>query len=100
MFLAARCMRFYGMSRPQLMQLPIGTFWALNDCIGRISAEEDQRHFMNSANAAAPPEQRSDYYNSLTSRVGKVYVIDQGAYAEATADRDEKGFDELRMMTE
>ena len=95
-------MRFYRMDYSKLMRLPIKTFWALDDCIGRVSAEEQQQSFMTVAGAnAAEQTDRQEYFERLTNRVGKVFVLDESAIARqaiAEAEVDIDGLNELRSL--
>ncbi|MDR9847016.1 hypothetical protein [Herbaspirillum huttiense] len=109
-FFFCRVVHFYSMSPFEVMELPLRTFWLLQDNIDRIEAQRDMRSLtvglhQQSGEAAIALRQR------LTVELGSVVKTDMPLAATAPpeaamrpevaaryTERDEVGFAELKAM--
>lgn len=86
---------FYGVSFGELMELPIKTFWLMNDSIDRISAKSDMRSLTIAA-CSQSGESATSHRERLVLEVGTMVKLDDDPIKNAV--RDQGGFDELRKM--
>ena len=88
-YLFFRIVRFYGVSRDELLDWPISTFWLAVGMINRIQAEEGL-HAVRIKAGMGSKENLKNLLDSLTSEVGTVYV--------EAPKRDQDAVDRLRRL--
>lgn len=91
-------MRFYGLGRRETLELPINFFWFANSVIDRLNAEADLRQ----SRLHSLPMASEEYHNTVTERLiaemGVVVKFDGIAPSVLDEERDEAGFEELRLL--
>jgi hypothetical protein len=80
------------MSYREVLDMPITAFWAMNAQISRIAAEFDLR-CLTVTNAAQGSEAAIKVRENLIVEMGEPIMLNPLA-----AERDEKGFSELKAM--
>ena len=90
------------MSDAQVLDMPLRRFWLLHRNIDRIAAEEGQRA-LHIAAMSQSGEGYSDLMEKLQERVGEVVVFDEDTTEQElkfipNAERDQEGFNALKMM--
>lgn len=82
-------MAYYNMRYRELLELPIRTFWFLNECVNRLEAESNLRKLEVFASA-----QSVEGYESLRQSL----VNQMGLMMVKTPKLDKQGLDLLRNM--
>jgi len=90
-YVFARLMRFYGMSRQEVLDTPVKTFWLLNAKIDQLRAEEDMRlmRVMQAANSQSR-EAIEGLWRDLKKEVGTPF--------KEKDELDREGLEELRKL--
>lgn len=78
------------MSYNEVMSLPIKSFWLMNDNITRVSAVSDMRQLSIMTSAQQGGEEVNAAMQRLSSEIGLVSMN--------KPVRDEKGFEQLKLM--
>jgi len=92
-FLFCRVCHFYSMSYWDVMKLPIKSFWLMSENVRRIQAENDMRAVSVAANVQSP-EGLQEFHEKLVIELGEV----SKEPIVPSAERDQEGFNELRML--
>ena len=91
-------MRVYGLSYRDLMALPIKVFWNLSGTVERLIAWERKEALELMVAASHNPEQAGELYKALDSVSPQPVKLSVKAVVQATAVRDEEGFNALKQM--
>lgn len=80
------------------MILPIRAFWMMNSNVNRMLAEKDLRA-LSVAIGGQGGESAKHIKEHLIIEMGVVAKVNNSADANAEAERDQQGFDELRILS-
>jgi len=93
-FIFCEVSHFYSMSYQEVMAMPIRAFWTMSGNIRRLRASSDLRDLMV-VSAAQSADGYKETHERLVLEIGTVYVGDSNPM---NVERDEAGFNELKMM--
>lgn len=94
-------MHFYSQSYPEVMALPLKTFWLMSGNVDRVMAQSDMRALTVSVCGQAG-EAAKEYRARLVIEIGTIVKVEQTETSKPLpydATRDEAGFAELRMLS-
>lgn len=87
-------MAFYHLTPEQVLRLRLRLFWLMSQNIDRIDAQKDMRR-LTVANASQSVEGAQACRDRLETELGDIVKVPPD---QVNAQRDEKGFEELRAM--
>lgn len=92
-------MEFYDHTYWQVMDLPIKTFWLMNENIDRIQAQKDMRS-LTIAFSAQSQAAADQFRQRLIAETGTIVKLERGTgRAFIHEERDEAGFAELKELS-